>query len=158
MCNTNNTTELYIVCSPLLTWSLCKIDFQEFLPGGAARSIIDALLREANSNITCPKNAIDAAPDALRMMTALNSLSKAANDAQQRGWALHDDAHDIQTQLLELISVMVCICVFIIANTHSYPQSCPSVIIYILYIYYLVLMVKQNNMRITVWQWWFTNS
>lgn len=41
------------------------------------------------------------------MMTALNSLSKAANDAQQRGWALHDDAHDIQTQLLELISVMV---------------------------------------------------
>lgn len=80
---------------------------QEFLPGGAARSIIDALLREANSNITCPKNAIDAAPDALRMMTALNALSKAANDAQQRGWALHDDAHDIQTQLLELISVMV---------------------------------------------------
>ncbi|XP_047513038.1 NCK-interacting protein with SH3 domain isoform X2 [Pieris napi] len=79
---------------------------REFLPGGAARSIIDALLREANSNITCPKNAIDAAPDALRMMTALNSLSKAANDAQQRGWALHDDAHDIQTQLLELISVM----------------------------------------------------
>ncbi|VVD02012.1 unnamed protein product [Leptidea sinapis] len=52
------------------------------------------------------KNAINAAPDALRMMTALNSLSKAANDAQQRGWALHDDAHDIQTQLLELISVM----------------------------------------------------
>lgn len=83
------------------------INFKEFLPGGAARSIIDALLREANSNITCPKNAIDAAPDALRMMTALNSLSKAANDAQQRGWALHDDAHDIQTQLLELISVMV---------------------------------------------------
>ena len=41
------------------------------------------------------------------MMTALNALSKAANDAQQRGWALHDDAHDIQTQLLELISVMV---------------------------------------------------
>lgn len=40
-------------------------------------------------------------------MTALNALSKAANDAQQRGWALHDDAHDIQTQLLELISVMV---------------------------------------------------
>lgn len=80
---------------------------QEFLPGGAARSIIDALLREANSNITCPKNAINAAPDALRMMTALNALSKAANDAQQRGWALHDDAHDIQTQLLELISVMV---------------------------------------------------
>ncbi|KAL4714574.1 hypothetical protein ACJJTC_006620 [Scirpophaga incertulas] len=79
---------------------------REFLPGGAARSIIDALLREANSNITCPKNAIDAAPDALRMMTALNALSKAANDAQQRGWALHDDAHDIQTQLLELISVM----------------------------------------------------
>lgn len=57
--------------------------------------------------MTCPKNAINAAPDALRMMTALNSLSKAANDAQQRGWALHDDAHDIQTQLLELISVMV---------------------------------------------------
>nr|XP_053625438.1 NCK-interacting protein with SH3 domain isoform X2 [Plodia interpunctella] len=82
------------------------ISLREFLPGGAARSIIDALLREANSNITCPKNAIDAAPDALRMMTALNSLSKAANDAQQRGWALHDDAHDIQTQLLELISVM----------------------------------------------------
>lgn len=79
---------------------------RNFLPGGAARSIIDALLREANSNITCPKNAIDAAPDALRMMTALNALSKAANDAQQRGWALHDDAHDIQTQLLELISVM----------------------------------------------------
>ncbi|CAB3224681.1 unnamed protein product [Arctia plantaginis] len=82
------------------------ISLREFLPGGAARSIIDALLREANSNITCPKNAINAAPDALRMMTALNSLSKAANDAQQRGWALHDDAHDIQTQLLELISVM----------------------------------------------------
>ncbi|CAK1581789.1 unnamed protein product [Parnassius mnemosyne] len=82
------------------------ISLREFLPGGAARSIIDALLREANSNITCPKNAIDAAPDALRIMTALNSLSKAANDAQQRGWALHDDAHDIQTQLLELISVM----------------------------------------------------
>ncbi|KAL0842193.1 hypothetical protein ABMA28_014356 [Loxostege sticticalis] len=82
------------------------ISLREFLPGGAARSIIDALLREANSNITCPKNAIDAAPDALRMMTALNALSKAANDAQQRGWALHDDAHDIQTQLLELISVM----------------------------------------------------
>ncbi|XP_023940487.1 NCK-interacting protein with SH3 domain [Bicyclus anynana] len=82
------------------------ISLREFLPGGAARSIIDALLREANSNITCPKNAIDAAPDALRMMTALNVLSKAANDAQQRGWALHDDAHDIQTQLLELISVM----------------------------------------------------
>ncbi|CAK1545316.1 unnamed protein product [Leptosia nina] len=82
------------------------VSLREFLPGGAARSIIDALLREANSNITCPKNAIDAAPDALRMMTALNSLSKAANDAQQRGWALHDDAHDIQTQLLELISVM----------------------------------------------------
>ncbi|XP_028173438.1 NCK-interacting protein with SH3 domain isoform X5 [Ostrinia furnacalis] len=82
------------------------ISLREFLPGGAARSIIDALLREANSNITCPKNAIDAAPDAMRMMTALNSLSKAANDAQQRGWALHDDAHDIQTQLLELISVM----------------------------------------------------
>ncbi|XP_050680775.1 NCK-interacting protein with SH3 domain isoform X1 [Leptidea sinapis] len=82
------------------------ISLKEFLPGGAARSIIDALLREANSNITCPKNAINAAPDALRMMTALNSLSKAANDAQQRGWALHDDAHDIQTQLLELISVM----------------------------------------------------
>ncbi|CAG9783845.1 unnamed protein product [Diatraea saccharalis] len=82
------------------------VSLREFLPGGAARSIIDALLREANSNITCPKNAIDAAPDALRMMTALNALSKAANDAQQRGWALHDDAHDIQTQLLELISVM----------------------------------------------------
>ncbi|KAI5636320.1 SH3 domain-containing protein [Phthorimaea operculella] len=82
------------------------VSLREFLPGGAARSIIDALLREANSNITCPKNAIDAAPDAMRMMTALNSLSKAANDAQQRGWALHDDAHDIQTQLLELISVM----------------------------------------------------
>ncbi|XP_062526491.1 NCK-interacting protein with SH3 domain isoform X4 [Bombyx mori] len=82
------------------------ISLREFLPGGAARSIIDALLREANSNITCPKNAIDAAPDALRMMTALNALSKAANDAQQRGWALHDDSHDIQTQLLELISVM----------------------------------------------------
>lgn len=82
------------------------ISLRDFLPGGAARSIIDALLREANSNITCPKNAIDAAPDALRMMTALNALSKAANDAQQRGWALHDDAHDIQTQLLELISVM----------------------------------------------------
>lgn len=82
------------------------ISLREFLPGGAARSIIDALLREANSNITCPKNAIDAAPDALRMMTALNAVSKAANDAQQRGWALHDDAHDIQTQLLELISVM----------------------------------------------------
>lgn len=65
------------------------------------------MLREANSNITCPKNALDAAPDALRMITALNALSKAANDAQQRGWALHDDAHDIQTQLLELISVMV---------------------------------------------------
>ncbi|CAG9114408.1 unnamed protein product [Plutella xylostella] len=78
----------------------------EFLPGGAARSIIDALLREANSNFTCPKNAIDAAPDAVRMITSLNALSKAANDAQQRGWALHDDAHDIQTQLLELISVM----------------------------------------------------
>lgn len=41
------------------------------------------------------------------MITSLNALSKAANDAQQRGWALHDDAHDIQTQLLELISVMV---------------------------------------------------
>ncbi|XP_011565114.3 NCK-interacting protein with SH3 domain [Plutella xylostella] len=79
---------------------------REFLPGGAARSIIDALLREANSNFTCPKNAIDAAPDAVRMITSLNALSKAANDAQQRGWALHDDAHDIQTQLLELISVM----------------------------------------------------
>ncbi|KOB75852.1 Transcription initiation factor TFIID subunit 5, partial [Operophtera brumata] len=65
------------------------ISLREFLPGGAARSIIDALLREANSNITCPKNAIDAAPDALRMMTALNALSKAANDAQQRGWANH---------------------------------------------------------------------
>ncbi|XP_063378241.1 NCK-interacting protein with SH3 domain [Cydia fagiglandana] len=82
------------------------ISLREFLPGGAARSIIDALLREANSNITCPRNAMDAAPDALRMLTALNALSKAANDAQQRGWALHDDAHDIQTQLLELISVM----------------------------------------------------
>lgn len=93
------------VAATIIYWVCC--DFQEFLPGGAARSIIDALLREANSNITCPKNAIDGAPDALRMMTALNSLSKAANDAQQRGWALHDDAHDIQTQLLELISVMV---------------------------------------------------
>ncbi|XP_063359322.1 NCK-interacting protein with SH3 domain [Cydia amplana] len=82
------------------------ISLREFLPGGAARSIIDALLREANSNITCPRNAMDAAPDALRMLTALNALSKAANDAQQRGWALHDDAHDIQTQLIELISVM----------------------------------------------------
>ncbi|XP_063620398.1 NCK-interacting protein with SH3 domain [Cydia splendana] len=82
------------------------ISLREFLPGGAARSIIDALLREASSNITCPRNAMDAAPDALRMLTALNALSKAANDAQQRGWALHDDAHDIQTQLIELISVM----------------------------------------------------
>lgn len=103
---------LFCVCNILRTTEFSHVNymiflFQEFLPGGAARSIVDALLREANSNITCPKNALDAAPDALRMITALNALSKAANDAQQRGWALHDDAHDIQTQLLELISVMV---------------------------------------------------
>lgn len=82
------------------------VSLRDYLPEGAARSVVDALLREASSNLTCPKNAIACSPDALRLRSALNALARAANDAQQRGWALHDDANDIQTQLLELVSVM----------------------------------------------------